>query len=120
MGWRSSYKGPTDENKSALCILEILSSREGIASSHRLGSQVAVYVVPIRLVTERVNNSRGIIMADDPLVSADHVVDIMNNEKRRDVLGRTARALAEAKYAWGPISDRLMEAYVMAGKYHRA
>lgn len=107
--------------------------------------KAAVYVVPIRVgggtrlkvldalaqgkaivstavgcegiqVTER----KDILIEDEPAAFARQVVALLNDPAWRRELGVAARGLAESRYAWGPIGERLAEAYERAIVLRRA
>jgi phosphatidyl-myo-inositol alpha-mannosyltransferase len=46
-----------------------------------------------------------------PALLADAVVELLADEARREELGRSARAIAQEKYAWEGIAQRLAEIY---------
>jgi phosphatidyl-myo-inositol alpha-mannosyltransferase len=60
---------------------------------------------------------------DDPVALADAVVALLEDESRREALGAGARRIAEEKYAWSRIAERLVHVYtetVEAGPAARA
>ena len=52
------------------------------------------------------------VQPDDPDVLADAVVELVEDEPRRERMGEAARALAVERYAWPAIARRLEEIYV--------
>ncbi|MCC7124647.1 MAG: glycosyltransferase [Acidobacteria bacterium] len=99
----------------------------------------AVYVVPLRVgggtrlkvldamamgkaIVSTTVGSEGIegevgthrLIGDTPEAFADAVVTLLNDEDRRRSLGAAARALAETRYSWGIIGQRLLGAYETA------
>ena len=110
-----------------------------------LVSKAAVYVVPIRvgggtrlkvldalaqgkaIVSTavgcegiQVTDRQDILIEDEPAVFARQVVTLLNDSARRRELGAAARNLAESRYAWGPIGERLARAYERAIALRRA
>jgi phosphatidylinositol alpha-mannosyltransferase len=51
------------------------------------------------------------VQPDDPDVLADAVVELVEDEPRRERMGEAARALAVERYAWPAIASRLEEIY---------
>ena len=47
----------------------------------------------------------------DPAALADAVVALLGDERRREQLGRSARAIAVERYSWDTIAQRLVEIY---------
>jgi glycosyltransferase involved in cell wall biosynthesis len=47
----------------------------------------------------------------DPLVLAEAVVNLLEDEPARVKLGRAARLLAQERYSWEGIAERLSEIY---------
>jgi phosphatidylinositol alpha-mannosyltransferase len=52
-----------------------------------------------------------LVQPGDPSALADAVVELLGDEERRVAMGRSARALAEERYAWPDVARRLEEIY---------
>lgn len=51
------------------------------------------------------------VAPNDPAALADAVAALVGDERRRESLGRAARELAVARYAWPRIAERLVGIY---------
>lgn len=60
----------------------------------------------------------NILIEDDPQAFARLVASLLNDPQRRRTLGAGARKLAVSRYAWGPIGERLEQAYEHAIRRH--
>jgi glycosyltransferase involved in cell wall biosynthesis len=49
-----------------------------------------------------------LIVADQPEVFAQSVVDLLHNEEQRRLLGRAGRMLVESEYSWKQCGDDLL------------
>lgn len=99
-------------------------------------SKASIYVVPIRvgggtrlkvldamamgkaIVSTRVGcegidatDGRELVIADGEDETANAILQLLDDTARRECLGAAARALVEARYAWGPIGERLSDIY---------
>ena len=52
-----------------------------------------------------------LVAPGDPAALADCVVELLGDERRREQLGRSARAIAVERYSWDTIAQRLVEIY---------
>jgi phosphatidylinositol alpha-mannosyltransferase len=71
------------------------------------------------VVASDISGYRGVMEPDagrlvppgDPALLADAVVELLADELAREKLGRSARAIAQEKYSWNGIAQRLAEIY---------
>lgn len=68
----------------------------------------------------QVTDRKNILIENEPAAFAGQVVALLNEPARRRELGAAARDLAESQYAWGPIGERLLQAYERAIARRRA
>jgi phosphatidylinositol alpha-mannosyltransferase len=61
-----------------------------------------------------------LVQPDDPSALTDAVTSLLADEPRREELGRAARALAQEKYSWDGIAQRLAEIYEALAGSRRA
>lgn len=80
-----------------LKILEAMAMRKAVVSTS-LGCE-GLSVVP----------GKHLIVADQPEVFAQAVIELLNNAKKRQALGTAGRALVEAEYSWEKCGTRLLE-----------
>jgi len=52
-----------------------------------------------------VEHDRNIVLADTPELFASHVADLLQDDPRRDALGRAARQLVEENYGWKSVGQ---------------
>jgi glycosyltransferase involved in cell wall biosynthesis len=52
-----------------------------------------------------------LVPPSEPSLLADAVVELLADEPAREKLGRSARAIAQEKYSWDGIAQRLAEIY---------
>ncbi len=63
-----------------------------------------------------VQNGINIIIEDKPERFAEAVVELLNNDKKRKLLGDNARKLVEEKYTWEEIGEKMNEIYSKLGQ----
>jgi len=78
-------------------ILEAMAMRKAVVSTS-LGCE-GLSVVP----------GKHLIVADQPEVFAQAVIELLNNAEKRQALGTAGRAMVEAEYSWEKCGTRLLE-----------
>jgi len=56
-------------------------------------------------------NGRELVLADEPRIFAQTILDLLKNPARRAELGRAGRAFAQANYSWDVLVPRLEQIY---------
>jgi glycosyltransferase involved in cell wall biosynthesis len=59
----------------------------------------------------QVEHDRHLVIADEPQLFANAVVDLFANEQKRGELGRAGRQLAEKKYDWEILGEEMQHVY---------
>lgn len=79
-----------------------------------LGQGKAIVSTSVGCEGIQVTDRKDILIEDAPDAFARQVVALLSDPARRRELGAEARDLAASHYAWGPIGERLAEAYERA------
>jgi phosphatidyl-myo-inositol alpha-mannosyltransferase len=102
---------------------ELLSAKALVAPS--LGGEsfgmvlTRAFACATPVVASDISGYRGVMEPEagrlvppgDPAALADCVVELLGDERRREQLGRSARAIAVERYSWDTIAQRLVEIY---------
>jgi phosphatidyl-myo-inositol alpha-mannosyltransferase len=111
---------------------ELLSAKALVAPS--LGGEsfgmvlTRAFACATPVVASDISGYRGVMEPEagrlvppgDPAALADCVVELLGDERRREQLGRSARAIAVERYSWDTIAQRLVEIYEPLTAPHRA
>jgi glycosyltransferase involved in cell wall biosynthesis len=80
-----------------LKILEAMAMRKAVVSTS-LGCEGIAAV-----------QDEHLIVADQPEAFAKAVIELLNNQEKRDALATAGRELVEAEYSWKPCGDQLLK-----------
>ena len=111
---------------------ELLSAKALVAPS--LGGEsfgmvlTRAFACATPVVASDISGYRGVMEPEagrlvppgDPAALADSVVALLGDEREREQLGRSARAIAVERYSWDTIAQRLVEIYEPLGAPRRA
>jgi len=99
-------------NKGAVSIVPLRlggGTRLKVVEAMALGKAIVSTSIGIEGID--VLNGKDVILADEPHSFAESVIKLLNNEKECIRLGNNARRLAEEKYDWKIIVDKLSNVY---------